>query len=113
MNELVVIRTFAVIDVSQREESDGPTPVDCFDHLRLFRSGKRSGGSTCTAPIPPGFSFKAFFSKYMIEYGKGESGDAVVRAVAAQRSARHRDTSDARSRQVEARMEALAFARVV
>ena len=46
----------------------------------------------------------------MIEYGKGESGDAVVRAVTQQRSARHRDTSDARSRQAEARMEALAFA---
>ena len=51
--------------------------------------------------------------QFMIEYRKGESGDAVVRAVAAQRSQRgqkrHRDTNDARSRQVEARMEEVAF----
>ena len=46
----------------------------------------------------------------MAEYRKGESGDAVVRAVAAQRSKRHRDTSDSRSRRVEATMEAKAFA---
>ena len=48
--------------------------------------------------------------QYMIEYGKGNSGDAVVRAVDAQRSARHRDTSDPRQRQAEARAEELAFA---
>ena len=48
--------------------------------------------------------------QYMAEYRKGESGDAVVRAVAAQRSKRHRDTSDSRSRRVEATMEAKAFA---
>ena len=46
----------------------------------------------------------------MAEYRKGESGDAVVRAVAAQRCKRHRDTSDARSRRAEAAMEAKAFA---
>jgi len=48
--------------------------------------------------------------QYASEYRKGASGDAVFRAVASQRTKRHRDTSDARSRQVEARMEALAFA---
>ena len=48
--------------------------------------------------------------QYCIEYRKGESGDAVFKAVMAQRSKRHRDTSDARSRQAEARMEAAAFA---
>ena len=48
--------------------------------------------------------------QYAIEYRKGESGDAVFKAVMAQRSKRHRDTSDARSRQAEARMEAAAFA---
>lgn len=49
--------------------------------------------------------------QYMIEYRRGASGDAVLRAVNGQRSKRHRDTSDARARQVEARMEAVAFAR--
>ena len=34
----------------------------------------------------------------MTEYRKGESGDAVVRAVAAQRSKLHRGSSDPRSR---------------
>ena len=48
--------------------------------------------------------------QYASEYLKGERGDAVVRAVAGQRSTRHRDTSDPRMRQVEARMEMLAFA---
>mmetsp|Transcript_22928 Transcript_22928/g.58312 ORF Transcript_22928/g.58312 Transcript_22928/m.58312 type:complete len:233 (-) Transcript_22928:77-775(-) len=47
--------------------------------------------------------------QYMIEFRKGETGHAVVRAVAAKRSARHRDTSDARSRPAEAAMEAAAF----
>ena len=46
--------------------------------------------------------------QYMIEYRKGERGDAVVRAVAAQRSKRHKDMT--RDRQVEAVMEAKAFA---
>lgn len=48
--------------------------------------------------------------QYVIEYRKGESGDAVFKAVMAQRSKRHRDTSDPRSRQAEARMEAAALA---
>lgn len=48
--------------------------------------------------------------QYTIEYRKGKSGDAVFKAVMARRSKRHRDTSDARSRQAEARMEAAAFA---
>ena len=47
--------------------------------------------------------------QYMTEYRKGASGDSVLRAVAVQRSKRHRDTSDARARQVEARMEVAAF----
>ena len=38
------------------------------------------------------------------------AGAEAVRAVAAQRSKRHRDTGDARSRQAEAAMEAAAFA---
>ena len=46
----------------------------------------------------------------MIEYRKGASGNAVVRAVAQQRSPRNRDTSDPRARQAEAAMEAAAFA---
>lgn len=48
--------------------------------------------------------------QYVIEYRKGETGSAVVRASAAQRSTRHRDTSDGRARQAEAAMEVAAFA---
>ena len=47
--------------------------------------------------------------QYMAEYRKGESGDAVVRAVNAQRSKRHRDTGDPRARRAEAAMEAKSF----
>ena len=48
--------------------------------------------------------------RYAVEYRKGERGNAVVRAVAAQSSTRHRDTNDPRARQAEAAMEAAAFA---
>ena len=48
--------------------------------------------------------------RYAAEYRKGESGNAVVRAVASMCSKRHRDTSDPRARQAEAAMEAAAFA---
>jgi hypothetical protein len=64
-------------------------------------------------PVSPLFKIRRWFRiswQYAAEYRKGESGDAVVRAVAAQRSSRHRDTSDPRARQAEARMEELAFA---
>ena len=43
--------------------------------------------------------------QYRIEFRKGADAHAAVQAVAAQRSARHRDTSDGRMRQVEAAME--------
>ena len=43
----------------------------------------------------------------MAEYRKGVRGNAVVRAVAAQRSKRHKDMT--RVRRVEAVMEAKAF----
>ena len=47
--------------------------------------------------------------RYAAEYRKGESGNAVVRAVASMSSKRHRGTSDPRARQAEAAMEAAAF----
>ena len=45
--------------------------------------------------------------QYMAEYRKGVRGNAVVRAVAAQRSKRHKDMTCVR--RVEAVMEAKAF----
>ena len=55
-----------------------------------------------------------YYSRYysdqcVAEYRKGASADAVFRAVAEQRSSRHRDSNDPRARQLEARMEVLAF----
>ena len=46
--------------------------------------------------------------QYMAEYRKGADGCAAIQAVKALRSKRHRDTSDPRSRQVEAEMAALS-----
>ena len=46
--------------------------------------------------------------RYVREYRKGASGDAVLQAVKAQ--SRHRDSNDRRSRQAEAAMEAMAQA---
>ena len=46
--------------------------------------------------------------QYMAEYRKGLDGCAAIQAVKALRSKRHRDTSDPRSRQVEAEMAALS-----
>ena len=46
--------------------------------------------------------------QYMAEYRKGADGCAAIHAVKALRSKRHRDTSDPRSRQVEAEMAALS-----
>ena len=51
--------------------------------------------------------------RYAAEYRKGESGNAVVRAVAQQCSKRHRDTSDPRARQAEAAMEAAALSAIM
>mmetsp|Transcript_25699 Transcript_25699/g.78107 ORF Transcript_25699/g.78107 Transcript_25699/m.78107 type:complete len:223 (-) Transcript_25699:35-703(-) len=48
--------------------------------------------------------------QYWAEYAKGPRCANVVKAVAEKRSARHRDTSDRRSRQAEAAMEVEAFA---
>jgi len=48
--------------------------------------------------------------QYAREYRKGTGADSVFQAVMAQRTQRHRDTSDSRMRQVEARMEMAAFA---
>ena len=48
--------------------------------------------------------------QYRIEYRKGASCDEAVRKVTEQRSKRHLDPNDPRSRQVEAAMEAKAFA---
>ena len=45
---------------------------------------------------------------YRAQYRLGANGHEAVRVVKAQK--RHRDTSDTRSRQQEAAMEALAFA---
>ena len=64
-------------------------------------------------PVSPLLKMRRWFRiswQYAAEYRKGVSGNAVVRAVAAQRSQRHRDTSDPRMRQGEAAMEAAAFA---
>ena len=63
-------------------------------------------------PVSPLFKMRRWARvswRYMAEYRKGASGNAVVRAVAEQSSKRHRDTSDPRARQAEAAMEAAAF----
>ena len=63
-------------------------------------------------PVSPLFKMRRWARvswRYMAEYRKGASGNAVVRAVAEQSSKRHRDTSDPRARQAEADMEAAAF----
>ena len=49
--------------------------------------------------------------QYMQQYRKGKDAGEAIRIVTGQRSkahARHRDTSDSRSRQLEAQMAALA-----
>ena len=70
----------------------------------------RSSPDLPVAPLFKQRRWARISHQYMIEYGKGESGSAVVRAVAAKRSTRHRDTSDRRMRQAEAAMEEAAFA---
>jgi transposase len=63
-------------------------------------------------PVSPLFKMQRWARvswRYMAEYRKGASGNAVVRAVAEQSLKRHRDTSDPRARQAEAAMEAAAF----
>lgn len=49
--------------------------------------------------------------QYMFQYWKGACACDAVKAVAAQRSKRHRDTSDGRLRKVEAEMAAQALGR--
>ena len=44
----------------------------------------------------------------MVQYWKGANGADAIKAVNSQRTKRHRDPNDSRSRQVEARMDALA-----
>ena len=46
--------------------------------------------------------------QYMLQYLKGDDACAAIKAVAAMRSKRHRDTSDSRLRRVEAKMAELA-----
>ena len=62
-------------------------------------------------PVSPIFKHERRWARisrqYMAVYRKGVRGDAVVRAVAAQRSGRHKDMT--RERRVEAVMEAKAF----
>ena len=46
--------------------------------------------------------------QYMAEYRKGADGGEAILAVKAQRSKRHRDVNDSRSRRHEAAMDAMA-----
>ena len=46
--------------------------------------------------------------QFMAEYRKGADGSDAIKAVKAQRSTRHRDPNDARSKQVESAMAALS-----
>ena len=46
--------------------------------------------------------------QYMIEYRKGANAFDAIKAVASQRSKRHRDMNDRRSRQVEAKLAEMA-----
>jgi transposase len=64
-------------------------------------------------PVSPIFKQRRWWRiswQFAAEYRKGARAAEAVRAVAEQRTKRHRDTNDGRSRQAEAAMEALAFA---
>ena len=91
---LSALRVCVPIALSQTREE---LPEELHDHVLL--------------PVSPLFKQRRWARvswRYAAEYRKGEFGHAVVQAVAAQSSSRHRDTS--RMRQSEAAMEALAFA---
>ena len=47
--------------------------------------------------------------QYMLQYWKGADACEAIKAVACERSKRHRDTSDPRSRRVEAKLAAMAL----
>ena len=64
-------------------------------------------------PVSPLLKMRRWFRiswQYAGEYRKGSECAEVVRALAAMRSKRHRDTSVRRARQAEAAMEAAAMA---
>ena len=64
-------------------------------------------------PVSPLLKMRRWFRiswQYAAEYRKGRDCAEVVSSLAAQRSKRHRDTSDRRSRQAEAAMEEAAMA---
>jgi hypothetical protein len=80
-------------------------PAPCLICLEVINP-QATGNSACLT-LPCQHHFHGEISwRYAAEYRKGESGNAVVRAVAQQCSKRHRDTSDPRARQAEAAMEA-------
>ena len=59
-------------------------------------------------PVSPLLKIRRWFRiswQYAAEYRKGSECAEIVKSLAAQRSKRHRDTSDRRSRQAEAAME--------
>ena len=63
-------------------------------------------------PVSPVFKQRRWARiswQYWVQYRKGVRGFDAIGAVAAQRSKRHHDPNDGRSRQREAAMEAAAF----
>ena len=74
-------------------------------------NGKKELRNELDLPVSPLLKMRrwARISRmYRAQYRLGANGHEAVRVVKAQK--RHRDTSDTRSRQQEAAMEALAFA---
>ena len=68
-------------------------------------------GTDCELPVSPIFKQRRWARiswQYMAEYRKRLDCNEAVRAVAAQRSSRHRDMNDARARPAEAAMAAYA-----
>ena len=88
----------------------GVVPIALSQSLDELPDELRESADLPVSPLLKQRRWARISWRYVREYRKGASGDAVLQAVKAQ--SRHRDSNDRRSRQAEAAMEAMAQAKV-
>ena len=87
----------------------GVVPIALSQSLDELPDELRESADLPVSPLLKQRRWARISWRYVREYHKGASGDAVLQAVKAQ--SRHRDSNDRRSRQAEAAMEAMAQAK--
>ena len=84
-------------------------PLSLTQDLSEIPAGRRGQADLPAAPIYLQRRWARISRQYMHEFWKGADACTAIKAVAAKRSKRHHDTSDSRSRVVEAEMAARAM----